>query len=85
MKTSLFSSIAACSAVFALLLSYGNTQADPLTPTAKVKVTTLVRAEGTPPQVIRLAPKASRTNNMTKLSFASAGPCSSSRHESCPA
>ncbi|MBA2593976.1 MAG: FAD-dependent oxidoreductase [Gammaproteobacteria bacterium] len=29
--------------------------------------------------------KASRTNNMTKLSFASAGPCSSSRHESCPA
>ncbi len=31
------------------------------------------------------APKASRTNNMTKLSFASAGPCSSSRHESCPA
>ncbi len=30
-------------------------------------------------------PKASRTNNMTKLSFASAGPCSSSRHESCPA
>ncbi|MDQ3583035.1 MAG: hypothetical protein M3495_16165 [Pseudomonadota bacterium] len=31
------------------------------------------------------ATKASRTNNMTKLSFASAGPCSSSRHESCPA
>ncbi len=29
--------------------------------------------------------KASRINNMTKLSFASAGPCSSSRHESCPA
>ncbi|MDQ3582152.1 MAG: PAS domain-containing sensor histidine kinase [Pseudomonadota bacterium] len=32
-----------------------------------------------------LTAKASRTNNMTKLSFASAGPCSSSRHESCPA
>ena len=57
MKTSLFSSIAACTAVFGLLLSYGNTQADPLTPTAKVKVTTLVRAEGTPPQVVKLAPK----------------------------
>ncbi|MBA3571678.1 MAG: hypothetical protein H0W34_06850 [Pyrinomonadaceae bacterium] len=55
MKTPTFSSIAACTAVFGLLLSYGNTQADPLTPTAKVTVTTLVRAEGTPQKVLKLA------------------------------
>ncbi len=54
MKTHLFASIAVCGAVFAVLLFYGNTQADPLTPTATVKVTTLVRVEGTPPKVISL-------------------------------
>jgi hypothetical protein len=54
MKQPIFPRIAACSAVFALLLSCGNTQADPLTPTARVAVTTLVRADGTPPKVITL-------------------------------
>ena len=54
MKKPIFSSIVACSAVFGLLLSCGNTQAAPLTLTAEVKVTTLVRADGTPPQVITL-------------------------------
>ena len=29
--------------------------------------------------------KASRKNNMINFSYALAGPCSSSRHESCPA
>jgi hypothetical protein len=54
MKRPIFSSIVACSAVFGLLLSCGYTQAAPLTLTAEVKVTTLVRADGTPPQVITL-------------------------------
>ncbi|MCI0560958.1 MAG: hypothetical protein MN733_20930 [Nitrososphaera sp.] len=54
MKRPIFSSIVACSAVFGLLLSSANTQAAPLTLTAKVNVTTLVRADGTPPQVITL-------------------------------
>ena len=40
--------------MFGLLLSCGYTQADPLTLTAEVKVTTLVRADGTPPTVITL-------------------------------
>jgi len=40
--------------VFGLLLSCGYTQAAPLTLTAKVAVTTLVRADGTPPKVITL-------------------------------
>ncbi|MGH9890582.1 MAG: hypothetical protein ACREA0_01070 [bacterium] len=43
------------SALFALCMFWGNAEADPLTPTAKVTVTTLVRADGTPPKVIRLA------------------------------
>ena len=54
MKRLVFSSFVACSAVFALLLCCGNTQGDPLTPTAKVTVTTLIRANGTPPDVITL-------------------------------
>ena len=55
MKRPVFSSFVACSAVLGLLLSCGNTQADPLTLTAKVTVTTLVRADATPPKVTRLA------------------------------
>jgi len=55
MKRPIFFPIVACSAVFGLLFSCGNTQAAPLTLTAEVKVTTLVRADGTPPKVIRLA------------------------------
>ncbi len=54
MKRPIFFSIVACSAVFGLLLSCGNTQAAPLTLTAEVKATTLVRADGTPPTVITL-------------------------------
>jgi hypothetical protein len=54
MKRPIFSSIVACSVLFGLSLSCGNTQAAPLTLTAKVTITTLVRADGTPQQVITL-------------------------------
>lgn len=54
MKSPIFSSIVVCSVAFGLLLSCGDTQAAPLTPAAQVTVTTLVRADGTPPTVIRL-------------------------------
>jgi len=57
MKRPVFSAFVTCSAVFGLLLSCGYTQADPLTLTAEVTVTTLVRADATPPKVIRLSRK----------------------------
>jgi len=55
MKKPKFPSIIAFSGVLGLSLCSGNTQADPLTPTAKVKVTTLVRPDSSPPKVIKLA------------------------------